>query len=149
MPRTSKPSIFAAERTLSTLRSNLVSTDLEGALQGFDSSGKGMEKGEAEKKTARKKGLPDPNEFLWITEEPSSLSAQKVERDLSCQKEYLEGAAYSPIAVLEKRDLSHFERGDIQVAQLILKQMMSPFRVAPSRQLDGPENPGDIHFASS
>jgi len=136
------------EDFFSALRSNLVSTDLEWKLfrELFDQFWKGVEKGEAEKKAARNKDLPDHKEILSITEEPSSLSAQKVERDLSCQKEYLEGAVYSPVAVLEKRDLSHFERGDIQVAQLILKQMMSPFRVAPSRRLKRSRKPGDIHF---
>ena len=133
------------------LRSNLVSTDLEWKLfRGlFDQFWKGAAKEEKEEKGERAKGnegLRDKKEDLLITEETLCLSEQQVERELPCQKEYLEGAAYSPVAVLEKRDLSHFERGDIQVAQLILKQMISAFRVAPGRRLKRSRKPGDIHF---
>jgi hypothetical protein len=140
--------ICTGEDFFSALRANLVSTDLEWKLfrELFDQFWKGVETDETEKKTTRNKNLPDRKEDVLITEEPSSLSAQKVERDLSCRKEYLEGATFSPVAVLEKRDLSRFKRGDIQVAQLILKQMMAPFRVAPARRLKRSRKPGDIHF---
>jgi uncharacterized protein with von Willebrand factor type A (vWA) domain len=62
------------------------------------------------------------------------------------KKESLEGTLYSPVALFEKRDLSQFERGDIQVAHLILKNMMACFRVAESRRFRRSKRTGDMDF---
>jgi hypothetical protein len=61
-------------------------------------------------------------------------------------KEFLEGVAYSPVTVLEKKDLGRFETCDIPVAQLLLKSMMSPFRVSISRRFRKSKKAGDIDF---
>ena len=50
------------------------------------------------------------------------------------QKEWLEGVAYSPISKLEKKDLSRFDRKDIRVAELALKEILESFKVHVSRR---------------
>jgi len=64
----------------------------------------------------------DPEEML--PDRPSSASAQA---DASDDREYLEGIAYSPVSLVEKKDLRRFDPGDIQMAHLALKRMMAPF----------------------
>jgi uncharacterized protein with von Willebrand factor type A (vWA) domain len=61
-------------------------------------------------------------------------------------KETLEGRTYSPVSLLEKKDLGQFEKGDMRFAQLILKNMMSPFRVAATRRYRKSRKPGGLHF---
>jgi uncharacterized protein len=62
------------------------------------------------------------------------------------KKASLEGTLYSPVALFERRDLSQFERGDIQVAHLILKNMMASFRVAESRRFKRTKKARDMDF---
>ncbi len=140
--------VGSKEEFFFALRANLVSTDLEWKLFGelFDQFWKGLETEDRDLGSKRKESVPDQQEDPCIIENLLSPPSRKVEKDLSSQREYLEGAAYSPVAILENRDLSDFERGDIPVAQLILKQMMAPFKVAPARRVKRSRKPGDIHF---
>jgi hypothetical protein len=62
------------------------------------------------------------------------------------KKESLEGTLYSPVALFERKDLSQFERGDIQVAHLILKNMITSFRVAESRRFKRSKKDRDMDF---
>jgi len=45
------------------------------------------------------------------------------------EKEWLEGVAYTSVSKVEQTDLGKFEKSDIQVAQLLLKNMMEPFKL--------------------
>jgi uncharacterized protein with von Willebrand factor type A (vWA) domain len=62
------------------------------------------------------------------------------------KKDSLEGTLYSPVAIYERRDLSRFERGDIHVAHLILKNMIASFRVADSRRFKRSKKARDMDF---
>lgn len=57
-----------------------------------------------------------------------------------------EWAAYSPVPNLEKQDLSGFRKTDIQVAQLILKQMISLFKITTARRSMRSRKTNEIDF---
>ena len=62
------------------------------------------------------------------------------------QKEWLEGVAYSALSRVEKSDLGKFEKADIQVAQLLLKNMMEPFRLNLVRRSRRSRKKGNLDF---
>jgi uncharacterized protein with von Willebrand factor type A (vWA) domain len=66
--------------------------------------------------------------------------------DDSKEKEWLEGVAYSPVSMVEKKDLGSFDTSDILVAQLALKKMMEPFRIDLTRRSRMSRRSGDIDF---
>jgi uncharacterized protein len=66
--------------------------------------------------------------------------------DDSKDKEWLEGVAYSPVAMVEKKDLGSFDTSDILVAQLALKNMMEPFRIDLTRRSRMSPRSGDMDF---
>ena len=62
------------------------------------------------------------------------------------KREWLEGVAYSPVSMVEEKDLGNFDKGDIQVAQLALKKIMEPFRIDISRRSGRSRKSGDMDF---
>lgn len=62
------------------------------------------------------------------------------------EKERLEGIAYSPVSMVEKKDLCHFDARDVQIAQLAMKRMMDPFHLALSRRLRRSRKHGKVDF---
>jgi uncharacterized protein with von Willebrand factor type A (vWA) domain len=137
------------EDFFSVLRANLVTTDMEWRIfrELFDEFWQGVIEGEEkEKEEGCKRDLLEENEDQVMEKETEPSNAQKADFDVPAKKECLEGYTYSPVAVLEKRDLSQFERGDIQTAQLILKNMMAAFKVTAARRFKRSRKPGDIHF---
>jgi len=64
----------------------------------------------------------------------------------STERDFLEGISYSPVSQVEKKDLSRFHAADIPIAQLVLRNIMSPFRVTFSRRLKRSRRPGHIDF---
>lgn len=75
-----------------------------------------------------------------------AAAGQAVVQEGYAEKESLEGTTYSPVAIFEKKDLSLFRSEDIQVAQLILKNMMALFRITLSRRLRKSKRAGNIDF---
>jgi uncharacterized protein len=133
------------------LRSNLTATDLEWAqFQGlFDEFWKGAPEEDRtasrEESVPREKGAEAPvSDGL----EPSGGESQGA-ADLEGPKEWLEGMAFSRVSRLEKKDLSHFESSDIQIAQLALKKMIAPFKVQVSRRRKRSGAHGHIDFPRS
>jgi len=53
---------------------------------------------------------------------------------------------YSPVAAMERQDLGSIRPKDIQVAQLILKNMMTTFRVDRTRRSRTSKKTGDLDF---
>jgi uncharacterized protein with von Willebrand factor type A (vWA) domain len=136
------------EDFFSVLRANLVTTDMEWKIFGklFDEFWQAMEETNEE---GDKEGDEEPSgegENQATERETRVTAALKEEAEGPREREYLEGAAYSPVAILEKRDLSHFDRGDIQIAQLILKNLMAPFRINAARRFKRSRKAGDVHF---
>ncbi|MBU2498640.1 MAG: VWA domain-containing protein [Proteobacteria bacterium] len=72
--------------------------------------------------------------------------AQEGEVEAACNEEAMRGVTYSPVALLERRSLAQFEREEVQIAQLLLKNLMSPFRVSVTRRFRRSKKPGDIDF---
>jgi uncharacterized protein with von Willebrand factor type A (vWA) domain len=142
--------IARREDFFSVLRANLVTTDLEWRVfRGlFDRFWQGMAEGrEEEAKEGCKEGpLEENNEDEIVEREMGAFNEEKADFDEPLKRECLEGSTYSAVAVLEKRDLSQFERGDIQTAQLILKNLMVPFKITAARRFKRSRKPGDIHF---
>ncbi len=141
--------IAKREDFFSVLRANMVATDLEWRIfrELFDEFWQGLlGEGEEERKEECKGDLLDQCEDQAMEREIGAPTAERADTDGPCKKEYLEGSTYSPVAVLEKKDLSKFERGDIQIAQLILKNMMAPFKITAARRFKRSRKPGDIHF---
>jgi uncharacterized protein with von Willebrand factor type A (vWA) domain len=62
------------------------------------------------------------------------------------QKEWLEGIAYSPVSMVEKKDLSRFDDADIKTAQLALKRITASFKISPSRRRTRGRRHSDIDF---
>lgn len=58
----------------------------------------------------------------------------------------IEAATYSPLSRLERKNIAKFDKGDIQIAQLILKNLISPFKLAVTRRFKKSKKPGDMDF---
>lgn len=130
------------------LRSNFTSTDVEWALfeelfVTFWSRGPTQEgKKESESRGAPPECLQEPFLERMAPAEGEETPEQGVKHEKAC----LEGAFYSPVALLEKKDLSSFDRKDVRIAQLVLKNMMCSFRLSEARRFKQSRKPGNLHF---
>jgi len=131
-----------------SLRSNLTTTDLEWVQFGelFDqfwsrvNEEEHPDKDELEPQRERQiENLSD--EFLSDDHAELSTAANNSDKN-----EWLEGVAYSPVSMVEKKDLGRFDRGDVQVGRLALKKMMEPFKIDISRRSKGGRKSGNIDF---
>lgn len=131
------------------LRTNLVTSDVEWELfEGlFEEYWQGIENQEEEEESEV------PQTQLECGEDAVTELFQEVRREEdeggeedACREESTEQATYSPVARLERKNLAHFQKADIQIAQLILKNMLSPFRLAVTRRFKGSKRPGDMDF---
>jgi len=130
------------------LRANMVTGDMEWKLfndlfEEFwrareDPQEKGPEDQEGE-------SVPNPEDLIMVAP-PQHANEDRVDLLVPGKKDSLEGTLYSPVALFEKKDLSQFERGDIQVAHLILKHMMASFRLAESRRFKRSNKARDMDF---
>ena len=130
------------------LRANLVAGDMEWKLfkELFDEFWRSEEAAQGKGREAQEQdSAPNPEDLMNVAP-PQRSTEDKVDRLAPGDKETLEGTLYSPVALFERRDLSQFERGDIQVAHLILKNMMASFRVADSRRFKRSKKARDMDF---
>jgi hypothetical protein len=131
-----------------TLRSNLVAGDMEWKLfeDLFEEFWRPAESAEEKgREDQEEEALPSPEDLIMVAP-PQRSTEDRVDLLAPGKKESLEGTLYSPVAIYEKKDLSQFERGDIQVAHLILKNMMASFRVAESRRFKRTKKARDMDF---
>ena len=130
------------------LRANLVADDMEWKLfrdlfeEFWGASEEPREKGREDQE---KESVPNPEDLVMVAP-PQRATEDRVDLMAPGKKESLEGTLYSPVALFERKDLSQFERGDIQVAHLILKNLMASFRVAESRRFKRSKKSRDIDF---
>ncbi|RJR41495.1 MAG: VWA domain-containing protein [Desulfobacteraceae bacterium] len=142
--------ISVREDFFSILRANLASTDMEWRL--FPELFEGFWRFEEQKKDSeedrekREKNAEAQKDLLQEILVPGEEGNKRVAVEKFPEKETLEGISYSPVSAVEKRDLGRFETCDIPVAQLLLKSMMSPFRVSVSRRFRKSRKAGDIDF---
>jgi uncharacterized protein len=130
------------------LRSNFASTDVEWTLfrELFEAFWRQAPKEEEQKEGKGKEDLPECLQNVLLEWMPRPEVEEGAHQGVKGEKECLEGAFYSPVALLEKKDLSSFDREDIQKAGLILKNMMFPFRLSEARRFKRSRRPGNIHF---
>ena len=57
-----------------------------------------------------------------------------------------DSTSYSPVAAMERQDLGTIRPGDIQIAQLIMKNMMTTFRVEQTRRSRSSKKRGELDF---
>ena len=130
------------------LRANLVTGDMEWKLfrDLFEEFWRAVEapKGKG-REDQEKESVPNPENLVMVAP-PQRATEDRVDLMAPGKKESLEGTLYSPVALFERKDLSQFERGDIQVAHLILKNLMASFRVAESRRFKRSKKSRDIDF---
>jgi uncharacterized protein with von Willebrand factor type A (vWA) domain len=136
------------EDFFNVLRANLVAGDMEWKLfRDLFEEFWGAEEAPKEKgrEDQAEESVPD-SEDLIMAAPPQHATEDRVDLLAPGKKESLEGTLYSPVALFEKRDLSQFERGDIQIAHLILKNIMASFRLAESRRFKRSNKSRDMDF---
>jgi uncharacterized protein len=130
------------------LRANLVAGDIEWKLfkDLFEEFWRPVEALKEKGREDREEEVrPCPEDLIMVA--PTQRSTEdRVDLLAPGKKESLEGTLYSPVALYEQRDLSQFERGEIQVAHLILKNMMASFRLAESRRFKRSKKARDMDF---
>jgi hypothetical protein len=130
------------------LRANLVAGDMEWKLfkDLFEEFWRPVEAPkEKGRENQEEEALPNPEDLIMVAP-PQRSTEDRVDLLAPGKKESLEGTLYSPVALFERKDLSQFERGDIHVAHLILKNMMASFRVAESRRFKRSKKARDMDF---
>jgi uncharacterized protein with von Willebrand factor type A (vWA) domain len=139
--------IAEREDFFNVLRTNLVTTDMEWRLfrELFDSFWNEIEE-ELEEERA-----DSPQERMCGGDHLEEFFGEAAKRQDSTpeacfEKQSLEGATFSPVSCVEKKDISHFDKGDIQVAQLLLKRMISPFQTVFTRRYRRSKRKADLDF---
>ena len=136
------------EDFFNVLRANFVTGDMEWKLfrslfeEFWRAAEAPKEKGREDQE---EESVPNPEDLVMVAP-PQRATEDRVDLLAPGKKESLEGTLYSPVALFERKDLSQFERGDIQVAHLILKNLMASFRVAESRRFKRSQKARDIDF---
>jgi uncharacterized protein with von Willebrand factor type A (vWA) domain len=131
-----------------SLRANLAATDLEWVqfkdlFNQFWGQTISKQEAAADERERDRKARTSPSAGECL---PDVLSRVSAEIDVNDKKEWLEGIAYSPVSMVQKKDLGHFDKGDIPVARLALKQMAAPFRIDTSRRSKRGRHAGDMDF---
>jgi uncharacterized protein with von Willebrand factor type A (vWA) domain len=136
------------EDFFNVLRANLVAGDMEWKLfRDLFEEFWGAEEAADEKgcEDQEEESVPDSEDLIMVAP-PQHATEDRVDLLVPGKKESLEGTLYSPVALFERKDLSQFDRGDIQIAHLILKNMMASFRLAESRRFKRSNKPRDMDF---
>ncbi|MFP3927903.1 MAG: vWA domain-containing protein [Desulfobacteraceae bacterium] len=63
------------------------------------------------------------------------------------EKKWWEGGVYSPLSLVEKKDLGKLDQKDVKAAELVLKRMAELFRPDRSRRRKKTRSPADLDFA--
>ena len=139
--------LLRGEDFFSILRMNMAATDLEWRMfpELFRAFWEGEERnGEKGQEDPCEESLPK-RAVLEGQLVPAREGDRRTERGHE-DRDYLEGVAYSPVSAVENKDLSRFQVADVPVARLLLKSMMSPFRVSFSRRFRKSRKAGDVDF---
>ena len=138
------------EDVLAVLRANFATNDLEWSLfqDLFDEFQHRIQL--TEKETQQKKTTPEreaqkdlPDFEVFSDAETEKASQMEIEE----KKEWLEGVTYSPVSIIEKKDLANFDKADIRVAQLALKKIIETFKIQTSRRYKRKKKSGKIDLA--
>jgi len=136
------------EDFLSVLRTNLATSDMEWKLfeELFVEFWQEIEEMEEEENSEGRQEKMEcdgdsDQEFLQ-----DILQEQKKNGEDSHEKESNDQVTYSPVPILERKNFAEFKKEDIQIAQMILKNIMSPFRIALTRRFRKSKKPVDLDF---
>ena len=138
------------EEVFHALRSNLTTNELEWRLfrELFDQywqytlpENKPLDSTEIHEKPVLEEGLKEKKTVQY---DFSDNENEKIET-MYCLGA-LDSRGYSPVAAMEKKDLGTIRPGDIQIAQLILKNMMTTFRVDRTRRSRISKKKGELDF---
>jgi uncharacterized protein with von Willebrand factor type A (vWA) domain len=140
--------ISKREDFLAVLRANLVTRDLEWELfvELFEEFWKRIdspeeeERGEGPEEDSECQGDSMMERLREMSLDPRQ-GGEEPREDTSVKE-----ATYSPVSVMAKRDLAQFQKGDIQIAQLILKNIMTPFRTTITRRFRRSKQLADMDF---
>ncbi len=132
------------------LRANMVHSDLEWRL--FDGLFRefwlnGPENGPAAgNPSERNAETLLPEESFQQTRLETCPTGEDLCDDPACKKEWLEGAAYSPVPSFEAKTFDRLGPEDIRFARLALRNMITPFRFAASRRKKASRKSKDMDF---
>jgi len=141
--------LSSREDFFSALRANLVTNDMEWAQfldlfeEFFRENDQEDEKSKDDSDSPGNSDDASETDPKYQTESKAEQACEMVDQD---QKEFFDGVSYSPVSILERKDLSRFCREDIQVAQLTLKKMLEPFKIQTSRRSKRSRKRGDMDF---
>lgn len=130
------------------LKANLVHADEE--WRHFDElfeafwDGEGPEEEEPSQKGAQTGDTP-PEEGSMTMPIPE-FRPEQIGEERASGTDTFEGVTYSPLEILEKKDLAGFNASEIPVAQLIMKNMIAPFRVTKSQRYSRSRKAGQLDF---
>ncbi|MDP6179893.1 MAG: VWA domain-containing protein, partial [Desulfatiglandales bacterium] len=139
--------ISKREDFCSALRTNLVTTDMEWTLfdELFEEFWQGIDSPEVEESEGpEEEGECQGDSVMELL--PESAPDNKSERGNVPEQEETEMATYSPVSRLEGKNLAQVQNEDIRIAQLILKNMISPVRIAEMRRFRKSKSPGAMDF---
>lgn len=132
------------------LRVNMVHSDLEWRL--FDELYREFWFNGPEKEAPGWKP-PEKNAETFLPEDPvqetrleTRVSGEEQCDDPAGEKEWLEGAAYSPVPSFEGKTFDRLGPEDIRFARLALRNMITPFRFAASRRKRKSRKSKDMDF---
>jgi uncharacterized protein with von Willebrand factor type A (vWA) domain len=133
------------------LRSNMTTNEMEWRLfsELFDQywqvtppANKPPDRTEIPEKPASEKGL---EEKKAVQSDFSDNEIEKTE-NVSWWFDAPDSRGFSPVAAMEKKDLGTIRPDDVQIAQLILKNMMTTFRVDRTRRSRTSKKKGEFDF---
>lgn len=126
------------------LRANLVHTD--GEWRHFDELFEAFWVGAEpeETKPSQKGGMPqeDASMAMPIPE----FRPKQIGEEHASGTDIFEGVTYSPLEILEKKDLAGFDASDIPAAKLIMKNMMAPFKITKTQRYRRSRKAGRMDF---
>jgi uncharacterized protein with von Willebrand factor type A (vWA) domain len=149
LKRLSEIDISKREDFFAVLRANLTTTDMEWQLFGelFEEFWRDYVRAEEQEESDEGTGEQVECEGDSVDKLlPDIIIDSEGPGDDLTEKETREWTVYSPVATLERKDLSQFERRDIQIAQLVFKNMISPFRITVTRRFKRSKKPGHMDF---
>ena len=129
------------------LRSNLVSNDMEWRLfnilfnRFWQKNILSSEKDNNPITDALEKDID-----LEDRQEPAVLQGKEINENDGKIKETIEMVPYSPVSVLEKKDIEGFDTDEIQIARVIVKNLLSSFKIQKTRRSKGSKRPEDLDF---
>lgn len=131
-----------------TLRGNLVSNDMEWRLFDilFDKFWQDNILSSTVKDDEPQTDALEKDIDLEDRQVPAVLRGKEINKNDGIIKETLEMVPYSPVSILEKKDIEGFDTDEIQIARVIVKNLLSSFKIQKTRRSKGSKRSEDLDF---